>query len=98
MEEYWDEGDINDENRAAADQLMSTSMTEDLMTRSLYGCQMLSPDLNRFSRDFDMSQSLIVSKTTTCQEFLGSEDFGPDSSSVATRRRRAGSCDSQGSR
>lgn len=45
---------------------------QDLMTRSLI-CQR-SGDLERLSSDFDMSQSLIVAKTTT--EYVQVEKFG----------------------
>ncbi|KAK0161803.1 hypothetical protein PV327_008217 [Microctonus hyperodae] len=45
----------------------------DLMSRSLT-CQM-SPDFDKFGREFDMSQSLIVAKTTMT-EYLQVDKFG----------------------
>ncbi|XP_058807459.1 pleckstrin homology-like domain family B member 1 [Phymastichus coffea] len=78
----------NDENR---NNLLTNGYSSDLMTRSLT-CQR-SCDLEQFSREFDMSQSLIVAKTTTHTEFLQLEKIG--SSPIVPCHRRAGSCDSQ---
>ncbi|XP_031778572.1 pleckstrin homology-like domain family B member 1 isoform X2 [Nasonia vitripennis] len=79
----------NDENRNNV--LQNGYSNEQLMSRSLV-CQK-SCELNQFSREFDMSQSLIVAKTTTCTEFLQLEQFGSNPSLPC--HRRAGSCDSQ---
>ncbi|XP_025154972.1 uncharacterized protein LOC105187474 isoform X2 [Harpegnathos saltator] len=51
-------GNVSSRNAARSD-LMSRSMT----------CQS-SNELEHYDRDYDMSQSLIVTKTTTCTEFL----------------------------
>ncbi|XP_014222211.1 pleckstrin homology-like domain family B member 1 [Trichogramma pretiosum] len=53
--------------------------TDDIMSRSFH-CQR-DEDLNQFSRDFDMSQSLIVAKTTTHTEFLKLEQYGSNNGS-----------------
>ena len=89
----------NDENRnEVITNGYSNVIDDDPMTRS-YHCQR-DGDLNQFSRDFDMSQSLIVSKTTTHTEFLQLEhQFGSNSQNSLPPicHRRGGSYDSQSS-
>ncbi|KAJ8679727.1 hypothetical protein QAD02_015514 [Eretmocerus hayati] len=78
----------NDENRNNV--TANGYSNNDIMSRS-FTCPR-GYDLSHFSRDFDMSQSLIVAKTTTCTEFLQLEQFGSNSTSC---HRRAESYDSQ---
>lgn len=59
----------------------------DMLSRSMI-CQG-SCEMSPFGRDFDMSQSLIVAKTTTCTEFLQLENFG--SNPILPSHRRPGS-------